>query len=250
MPSRVRWEHGRTIPRSECPRRARQAMRRRCTPCCGSGGVRAVPCGTGSPWTLPAGERHPLGVSDSETHISWRPICGRSAQGPRTPACRSGDNAHPKPASFTQTQASDSRQPRTLRIQPHAGKVGKRVPPCCPFMRTLKQNAPTGAEAFCDIKTCLICIFDLRILHIISIHALRIESKLFQPDTRHSDATKTLYHMLPGLRAMRQRRHGLLPGLLGRGRLNGSSHEIRGAFAENRWNGVRMPYCGKQTAHV
>lgn len=102
-------------------------MRRRCTPCCGSDGVRAVPCGTGSPWTLPAGERHPLGVSDSETHISWRPICGRSVQGPLTPACRSGDNAHPKPASFTQTQASDSGQPRTLRIQPHAGKVGKRV---------------------------------------------------------------------------------------------------------------------------
>lgn len=59
-------------------------------------------------------------------------------------------------------------------------------------MRSIKQNAPTEAEAFCDIKTCLICIFDLRMLHIISIHALRIESKLFQPDTRHSGATKVI----------------------------------------------------------
>lgn len=59
-------------------------------------------------------------------------------------------------------------------------------------MRLIKQNAPTGAEAFCDIKTCLICIFDPRILHIISIHALRIEPKVFQPDTRHSGATKAI----------------------------------------------------------
>lgn len=66
-----------------------------------------------------------------------------------------------------------------------------RVPPCCfPSVRSIKQNAPTEAEAFCDIKTCLICIFDSHILHIISIHALRIEPKVFQPDTRHSGATK------------------------------------------------------------
>lgn len=65
-------------------------------------------------------------------------------------------------------------------------------------MRLIKQNAPTEAEAFCDIKTCLICIFDPRMLHIISIHALRIESKLFQPDTRHSGATEPLYHISLG----------------------------------------------------
>lgn len=65
-------------------------------------------------------------------------------------------------------------------------------------MRPIKQNAPTEAEAFCDIKTCLICDVNPHILHIISIHAPRIEPKLFQPDTRHSGATPLLYHILLG----------------------------------------------------
>ena len=62
-------------------------------------------------------------------------------------------------------------------------------------IRSIKQNAPTEAEAFRDIKTCLICDVNPHILHIISIHALRIEPKLFQPDTQHSGATTPSYHI-------------------------------------------------------
>ena len=65
-------------------------------------------------------------------------------------------------------------------------------------MRSIKQNAPTGAEAFCDIKTCLICIFDPRILHIISIHALRIEPKVFNRTLVIPVRQKLLYHISLG----------------------------------------------------
>lgn len=67
-----------------------------------------------------------------------------------------------------------------------------------PSIRPIKQNAPTEAEAFCDIKTCLICIFDPRMLHIISIHALRIEPKVFNRTLVIPVRQKPLYHISLG----------------------------------------------------
>ena len=76
-----------------------------------------------------------VGKEDELYILSDKHICrqGRRTLHPRRHQFRqhverrTGDNAHPESTGPTQTQTPDPRQPRTLLIQPHAGKVGKRV---------------------------------------------------------------------------------------------------------------------------
>ena len=135
-------------------------------------------------------------ASDTFFAVSKRIVCGSRAR------FGLGVLSHASKAQKYETELIPTLARRSCCDNPARSRIARkviRVPPCCfPSVRSIKQNAPTEAEAFCDIKTCLICIFDPRMLHIISIHALRIEPKVFQPDTRHSGATEPLYHISLG----------------------------------------------------
>ena len=107
-------------------------------------------------------------ASDTFFAVSKRIVCGSRARFGR------GVLSHASKAQKYEIELIPTLARRSCCDNPARSRIARkviRVPPCCfPSVRSIKQNAPTEAEAFCDIKTCLICIFDPRMLHIISIH--------------------------------------------------------------------------------